>query len=80
MIWRASSLICWISQWCVKPNHQTLPPINASRTRPEGEGSEDFILPESERPPQFGEFIAEPLDLELDLGVATSPSFATGGD
>ena len=34
------------------------------------EGTEDFILPEVERPPQLGEFIAEALDLELEVGVA----------
>jgi len=36
----------------------------------DGEGPENFILPELECPPQFGEFIAEPLDLEFKLGVA----------
>ncbi len=34
-----------------------------------GKGAEDFILPEIERPPQLGEFIAEALDLELKVGV-----------
>jgi hypothetical protein len=35
-----------------------------------GEVTEYFILPEVERPPQFGELIAEPLDLEFEVGVA----------
>src|SRR5208283_543061 len=36
----------------------------------DGEGEKDFVLPEVERPPQLGEFIAEALDLEVEVGVA----------
>jgi hypothetical protein len=39
------------------------------KDKDDGEGAEDFILPELERPPQLGELIAEALDLELDVGV-----------
>jgi hypothetical protein len=35
-----------------------------------GEGAEDFVLPEVERLAQLGQFIAEALNLELEVGVA----------
>ena len=40
------------------------------KDKADGKGAEDFILPELERPPQLGEFIAEAFDLELEVGVA----------
>jgi hypothetical protein len=35
-----------------------------------GEGAEHFVLPEVERLAQLGQFIAEALNLELEVGVA----------
>src|SRR4029077_8222705 len=43
---------------------------DGEKDKANGEGAEDFILPELERPPQLGELIAEALDLELEVGVA----------
>ena len=40
------------------------------KDKTDGKAAEDFILPELERPPQLGEFIAEAFDLELEVGVA----------
>jgi hypothetical protein len=50
-------------------------PPNATAKKDEedkdsGKGAEDFVLPELDRLPQLGEFIAELLDLELEVGVA----------
>jgi hypothetical protein len=36
-----------------------------------GEGAEDFVLPEIERLPQLGQLIAEALNLEFEVGVAS---------
>ena len=40
------------------------------KDKADGKGAEDFVLPELERPPQLGEFIAKAFDLELEVGVA----------
>src|SRR4029077_18410087 len=40
------------------------------KNKADGEGAEDFVLPEVERLAQLGHFIAEALNLELELGVA----------
>ena len=45
-------------------------PDEGEEDKDNGEGAEDFVLPDIERLAQLGQFITEALDLELEVGVA----------
>ena len=66
----ASWLSPWRSRCCVEPNHQMLPPISARKTKLTAKAPSTFVCQRLNARPSSASSIAEPLDLELKLGVA----------